>query len=172
MNFSIVGIMRPLWAPQHKLSCAASIWPRLMSKLYERGREGRQESGAFLLGYRCGRRARIVDFALYDDIDPRSLDSGIVHFDGRYFGLLWNLCRERDLEVVADVHTHPGSVLQSPSDQAHPMISRAGHIALIIPRFAAPPVEQREIGMYRYLGAKRWEAVAPNKRETFLHIGL
>jgi proteasome lid subunit RPN8/RPN11 len=172
MNFSILGTMRPLWAPQHELSCAPWTWERLLTKLYERGRHGARESGAFLLGYRSGARARIVDFVLYDDLDPRSLDTGIVRFDGRYFGRLWEICRRRDLAVVADVHTHPGSSQQSPSDQAHPMITRAGHIALIVPRFAARAVQRADIGIYRYLGARRWETVLSSRRRTFLHIGF
>jgi proteasome lid subunit RPN8/RPN11 len=93
-----------------------------------------------------------------------------VRFDGRYFGALWNLCKRRHLAVVADVHTHPGGARQSDSDQAHPMISKAGHIALILPRFAAAPVRRREIGIYCYEGAKQWRSVVDTGR--FFQIGL
>ena len=86
--------------------------------------------------YRKDGRARIVDFILYDDLDPHALDTGIVRFDGRYFGALWDICKRRGLSVVADVHVHPGGSGQSASDREHPMISRAGHIALILPDFA------------------------------------
>ena len=109
---------------------------------------------------------------LYDDLDPRSLDTGIVRFDGRHFGALWDLCRRRDLTVVADVHVHPGSAGQSQSDQAHPMITRSGHLALIIPRFAGSPVRRSEIGIYRYLGARRWETIPPQLHRAFFHIGF
>jgi hypothetical protein len=54
----------------------------------ERGRNASRESGAFLLGHRKDGRARIVDFILYDDLDPHALDTGIVRFDGRHFGAL------------------------------------------------------------------------------------
>jgi hypothetical protein len=52
------------------------------------------------------------------------------------------------------------------------MISRAGHLALILPRFAAAPVRRSEIGMYRYRGAKRWTVVPTNARRKFLYIGF
>ncbi len=52
------------------------------------------------------------------------------------------------------------------------MISRAGHIALIMPDFARPPVRTESVGIYRYLGNKRWDAVPPAARRAFLHIGL
>jgi hypothetical protein len=164
--------MRRLCAPHHRISCSWFVWRRLVATLRTRGRGRTRESGAFLLGYRNGSVARIVDFILYDDLDPHCLDTGIVRFDGRYFGQLWTICAERRLTVVADVHVHPGSETQSDSDQAHPMISRAGHVALILPRFARHPVFRRHIGIYRYLGAKRWSSVPPTDRRNFLYIGL
>jgi proteasome lid subunit RPN8/RPN11 len=116
--------------------------------------------------------ARIERYVPYDDLDPNCLDSGIVHFDGRHYGKLWELCRREELAVVADVHTHPGGVQQSGSDQAHPMVAQAGHLALILPRFAMGRFGRDGIGMYRYLGARRWETVPPAARRDFFHIGL
>jgi hypothetical protein len=163
--------MRRLIAPQHELSCSWPVWLRLMLGLRQRGRFVR-ESGAFLLGVEENGRRRITDFALYDDIDPHALDTGIVHLDGRHFGKVWDLCRLRGLTVVADVHTHPGGSGQSDSDQVHPIIARAGHIALIVPRFAALPITRTELGIYRYLGARRWQAVPTNRHRDFFHIGF
>jgi hypothetical protein len=172
MNFSIARTIRRLWSPRHEISCSWFLWRRLVAKLRERGRAASRESGAFLLGCRADGAARIVDFILYDDLDPHALDTGIVRFDGRYFGELWDICKRRGLSVVADVHVHPGGSGQSTSDRAHPMISRAGHIALILPEFARAPVRRDSIGMYRYLGNKNWDAVPAGARRSFLHIGV
>jgi proteasome lid subunit RPN8/RPN11 len=143
-----------------------------MADLRCRGLNGVRESGAFLLGKRRNGRARMLDFVLYDDLDPHCLDTGIVSFDGRYFGALWEICKKRGVAVVADVHTHPGESWQSDSDRDHPMISRAGHLALIVPRFAASPVRRSEVGIYRYEGAKNWHAVPNDKRRRFFYIGI
>ena len=172
MNFSIATTIRHLWSPRHELSCSWRVWRQLQACLRERGRGRSRESGAFLLGHRSGDRARVVGFMPYDDLDPHCLDTGIVRFDGRFFGSLWETCKRRGVTVVADVHTHPGGSQQSDSDRWHPMISRAGHIALILPRFAAAPVQRREVGMYVYLGAKKWRAVPNDQRRAFLHIGI
>jgi proteasome lid subunit RPN8/RPN11 len=172
MNFSIAQTIHRLCSPQHELSCSWWLWRRLIAKLRERGLSGGRESGAFLLGRRQDGRARVVDFVLYDDLDPRALDTGIVRFDGRYFGDLWDLCKLRGLSVVADVHVHPEDSNQSDSDRAHPMISRKGHIALIVPHFARPPVRIRTIGIYRYLGDKSWDAVPMGKRTNVFHVGV
>jgi hypothetical protein len=172
MNFSIAEITRRLLAPRHELSCSWWLWRRLLTGLRVRGR-GIRESGAFLLGSRdaSGRR-RIVDFVLYDDLDPHALDTGIVRLDGRHFGKLWDLCKARELTVVADVHTHPGGAQQSGSDRAHPIIARAGHLALIVPNFAGQPVKRETLGIYRYGGGGQWKAVPAARRREFFHIGL
>lgn len=172
MNFSIAATINRLLAPRHELSASWLLWRRLLRQLRIRGRASSRESGAFLLGRREDGRARIVDFVLYDDLDPGCLESGIVHFDGRYFSELWDICRKRGLSVIADVHVHPGSSQQSASDREHPMISRAGHLALILPWFAKEPCRREEIGMYRYLGSKRWETIRAEVRSKFLHIGI
>jgi hypothetical protein len=172
MNCSIAEITRRLLAPRHELSCSWWVWRRLLRGLRARGR-GTRESGAFLLGSKNSNgRRRIVDFLLYDDLDPHALDTGIIHLDGRHFGKLWDMCKARGLTVVADVHTHPGGVGQSGSDRAHPIIARAGHLALIVPNFAAVPVRRSALGIYRYGGAGRWEAVAAERRRQFFHIGI
>jgi hypothetical protein len=70
------------------------------------------------------------------------------------------------------VHTHPGSSAQSSSDRAYPIIARKGHIALIVPDFAAWPVRRRELGIYRYLGGGNWDTVPTMQRRAFFHIGF
>jgi len=172
MNFSIAETIRRLCAPQHEVSCSWFLWHRLLVELRKRGRGKIRESGAFLLGLHRNGRARIIDFVLYDDLDPHCLDSGIIRFDGRYFGALWEQCKQRGLTIIADVHTHPGSSEQSPSDRANPMIVRAGHLAIILPRFAGSPVRRAEIGLYRYQGAKHWDAIPVAQHCDFLYIGI
>ena len=172
MNFSIVQTIRQLLAPRHELSCSWWLWRRLWRALQGRG-QGRRESGAFLLGYEDGNgRRRIVDFVLYDALDPNCLDTGIIRFDGRFFGQLWEICRQRNLSVVADVHTHPGGSAQSPSDRAHPMIARAGHLALIVPHYATGKPNRVGLGMYRYCGAGRWESVSARSRAPKFFVGV
>jgi proteasome lid subunit RPN8/RPN11 len=172
MNFSIPAIICRLLAPRHELSCSWRLWRRLLKDLRKRGR-GARESGAFLLGRKdADGRRRIVDYLLYDDLDPRALDTGIVHLDGRHFGKLWDLCKSRNIVVVADVHTHPGGAGQSESDRAHPIIARAGHLALIVPNFAGRPVSCRALGIYRYGGGGRWETIPAGQRRRFFHVGF
>ena len=82
-------------------------WWRLVRELRRRG-AGSRESGAFLLGVRCGQSVIVRDFICYDDLDPKALEFGHVTFHGSGFPLLWTICRQRELQAVADVHTTQG----------------------------------------------------------------
>lgn len=134
------------------------LWQRLLTGLAERG-GGRRESGAFLLGHLAGERAEVTGLAFYDDLDPGCLTGGIS-FASEAYGRLWDLCAEQDVQVVGDAHTHPSRVVdQSALDQAHPMISMSGHVALIFPSFARGEIALRDIGLHDYLGNGNWHAV-------------
>lgn len=150
-----------------RLSCDRAIWQAGVEELRRRTRNGSRESGAFLLGVDGGLTRSIRRFVFYDDVDPHALDLGIVHFNGNKFGRVWEICRAYGEGVVADVHVHPGSYHQSASDQSNPVIPRSGHLALILPDFAARATEPGGIGMYEYLGNKRWKSHTRRGRRFF-----
>jgi len=139
-----------------RLRCRRSLWTAGVRELERRTLAGRRESGAFLLGHDRGKHKEIVEFVFYDDIDPDSLRTGIVRFAGNKLPLLWEHCRKRGYGVVADVHVHPLGYGQSPSDQADPVMPRAGHLAIIIPHFARRETEPGGIGVYEFLGGGKW----------------
>ena len=145
-------------------------WRRLTSDLWIRS-EGMHESGAFLLGFRDGKRRCVVEWILNDDVDPHCLNTGIVILDGQNLGTLWKYCRNKSLEVVADVHTHLGGAGQSVADRENPMIAIPGHIALIVPQFSKPPVDMFKLGIYEYLGEKRWQRLPSTALVTDLSQG-
>ena len=142
-------------APRPRLGIAAPLWHDLLDKLRARG-GGVRECGAFLLGAGTGAQRTANRIVLYDDVDPNCLDNGYVHFDGRHYGRLWEICSAESLTVVADAHTHPYGAGQSYSDRTHPMVSIPGHIALIVPNFAQPPVRPTDVGVYVYRGRHQW----------------
>ena len=130
-------------------------WRNLLSELAARGR-GTRESGAFLLGHRRGRRSRVSCVVYFDDLEPGSLN-GAVHLTHAAYPGLWELCRELKLEVLGDVHTHPGSIVtQSHVDQDNPLIAQVGHVALIVPYYAQGTIATTDVGVYEYQGDNGW----------------
>lgn len=163
----LTSIWRQLARPP-ELSIPVLIWSDLLNGLRARGR-GVRESGAFLLGP-PGQPRRVSSIVFYDEIDPHAFDTGIIVIDGACMADLWAICRRSGLSVVADVHTHPGGASQSESDRRHPMIAERGHVAMIIPDFAAEPVQLKAICLYRYRGNFDWDRLMPKFLRPSLKI--
>lgn len=133
------------------LRMRAREWEAMIAELGRRGR-GDRESGAFLLADRDGHPRTVTRVVYLDDLDPNCLTGGI-EFDGLAYSKLWDLCDAEQRRVVGDVHTHPGrGVRQSHIDAANPMIARRGHVAVIVPNYAATSVRADEVGLHRYDG--------------------
>lgn len=128
-----------------------------MGDLHRRG-GGRRESGAFLLG-RVTEDAKVVsEWVSYEDLDPMSRRHAIIRLDTSAFSRLWQVCGDRNVQVVADIHTHPGRPIQSRSDRAFPMLSLSGHIALIAPHFARGTVTPADVSFNVYVGGGQWNS--------------
>ena len=132
------------------------LWQNLLSELRQRG-AGERESGAFLFATVGSRN--VSSFIPYDDLDEAALETGIITFHATGFVKLWDHCQRHGLNVVADVHTHPtGWTGQSESDRTHPMVAVKGHVALILPHYAAPNDELLNgASVYEYKGNHRWQ---------------
>jgi hypothetical protein len=171
LNYSIRAAIRAFVAPEHRINCSWRTWRRIVGELERRGRR-RHESGVFLLGVeRDGRRA-VTDAVFYDELDPEAYATGVCILHGDAFGKLWTLCRQKKLTVVADVHTHPGAAVQSASDKANPMVARPGHIAIIVPNFAAWPIRADRLGIYEYRGEHKWINRTHPKSRKFFYTGF
>jgi proteasome lid subunit RPN8/RPN11 len=147
------------------LNISQSLWQNLLSDLRQHGR-GERESGAFMLA-KIGSR-EITSFICYDDLDESAFETGIITFHAAGFVKLWDHCQRQGLAVVADVHTHPTNWTgQSESDRTHPMVAIKGHVALILPNYAAPnSLPLNGASVYEYKGSHKWKAHKP-KSATF-----
>jgi len=171
MNFSIKAIIRAFVAPKHRLICSARMWRQILAELERRG-ENYHESGVFLLGVEHEGRREVLDAIYYDQLDPDAYSSGVCVLHGSAFAKLWALCRERNLTVVADAHTHPVEAFQSSSDKANPMVAQVGHIAIIIPNFAREPVLLPHLRIYEYCGEHEWMDCSPARAASYFYTGI
>jgi proteasome lid subunit RPN8/RPN11 len=122
--------------------------------------QGVKESGAFLLGTNDGRIRKVSSYLMYETIAPvSSREHDYVALTAQEMAAAWDHCSRVGLEVVADVHTHPLGPAQSLSDRAHPMVSVAGHVALIVPQFAMRDPTPAELGVHVFHGDSRWTSM-------------
>lgn len=143
--------------PPSTITMPLLLWAALVLDLRKRG-QGRRESGAFLLGRQDGDRAKVRKFICYDDVDANAYQHGAIAFHAAGYAALWQRCKELKLDLLADIHTHPGAdVRQSHIDQRHPMVPIVGHTALIAPFFAHASLWTLiGVGVYEYLGSFKW----------------
>ncbi|MGI8428076.1 MAG: hypothetical protein ACR2OB_01940 [Solirubrobacteraceae bacterium] len=154
-------------AERHQISISRWRWRRLVTELARRGR-GDRESGAFLLARTERSPRRVTAVVFFDDLDSAALN-GAISIRGEAFARLWEICQERGMRVIADVHTHPGAgVQQSPTDAANPMVARSGHVAIIVPRFAKGSPQPHQIGFHVYQGDRTW--TSEYGREAATHL--
>lgn len=126
-----------------------------MDDLCVRGR-GRRESGAFLLAAASAADRVVSSWLPYDVLAPESLTYAYVRLEPDAFTRLWTFCAEKQVKVVADIHTHPKGPGQSWSDKEHPMVALAGHVALIVPWFARRSPTARDVSLNVYQGGGKW----------------
>jgi len=126
-----------------------------MQDLWRRG-SGCREAGAFLVAARQDLRAVVSRWIPYDELDPNALRQLYVKLEPSAFSRLSEFCSALNLQVVADIHTHPYEPVQSESDREHPMLSIPGHIALVAPRFAHGVIAPADVSFNVYLGAGEW----------------
>lgn len=171
MNFSIKPIIRAFGAPKHRLVCSKRVWDPILAELRRRGNQ-RHESGVFLLGVERDGRREVRDVIFYDDLDPEAYRTGVCVLHGDAFAKLWTACRLKKLTVIADAHTHPGEAFQSSSDKANPMVAQSGHIAIIIPNFARPAIQPRQLRIYEYCGEHNWIDRSPTIAPGYFYTGF
>jgi hypothetical protein len=83
------------------------LWARVIFDLRRRG-AGVRESGAFLLGRDDRNPARVNTYICYDDVDAEAYQNGAIAFHANGCAALWQHCRKKQVQLLIDVHTHPG----------------------------------------------------------------
>lgn len=145
--------------PPPRLEIPRGLYDSLIVDLARSGR-GVKESGAFLLGAFDGQRRCVSSYLMYDKVAPlSSRQHAYVAFTAQEMARAWEHCYAVGLQVVADVHTHPFGPAQSVSDRAHPIVSVAGHVALIVPNFATGDPQPRDLGVHLFGGCGRWDSM-------------
>ena len=168
---SLFDWCRRLWPGRPLIEIDCDLWQEIVQELGRRSLGGSREAGVFLLAPPEEGARRVVRAAYFDDLDPDCL-VGNIHIRASGFSKLWDLCDAERLRVIADIHTHPSTLVsQSSTDRGNPMIAREGHLALIVPHYGTRPVQAREVGVHEYRGDRGWASWFGSRTERVLRIG-
>lgn len=156
--------MKPIMVTQQ-------LWEETWIGLRARG-NGRREAACIWSGKRSpdGDIARSVTFL--DDLPGVRASARYHRLSRETIKALFDLLRERQEVIVADIHTHPSDWVDlSPTDEEHPIEFRRGLPAMIIPNFAkfAPALDG--LGLHEYLGDGKWRRLDSEEVEQVLKIG-
>lgn len=149
------------------------LWANVVRDLRRRG-GGVRESGAFLLGRLNSDNPRVTSYLCYDDVDPNAYQLGAIAFHASGCAALWQYCREHQVQLLIDVHTHAGrDVRQSHIDIRNPTLPIVGHTAMIVPYFANTSWwSLKQIGVYEYCGGFNWRTHSPAARDRRVKLSL
>ena len=148
---------------------SASAFARIAGELYRRSGAGRTEAGCFLLGQIRGESRTADDVVFFDEIDPDAYRHGSISLNTAKLSALYDRCEERGLAITGDIHTHPCLAFQSWTDKSHPVVSVAGHVAIVLPYDGRYRISS-QIGAYILKEDGSWDMVRPSTLENFLGI--
>lgn len=74
------------------------------------------------------------------------------------------------MELVAQVHSHPGEAYHSALDDAIPLVTTIGGLSLVVPDFARGPVDVTTYAAYRLSAVGKWEEVEPTALAGLIHV--
>jgi len=114
---------------------------------------GRRECVAYWLG------PRSQDGEVSEIVHPgHSATATSYDVDGSWLNELWVRLARQELELRAQVHTHPGSAFHSSRDNHMAAIQTAGFASLVIPRFALGDVSLEGVHLERRGSDGGWQA--------------
>lgn len=150
---------------------------RVPRELVDAGREHLRVAGekgceAFVLW--AGRRAGDV-FDVLATLVPRQTahrtPSGLlVEVDGDELLRINVWLYDNRLQLVAQLHAHPGEAYHSETDNAYPIMAQAGGLSLVLPDFAVRPFDVRDLAAHRLLPGLGWVRLSDAETATLLKV--
>lgn len=77
---------------------------------------------------------------------------------------------KRGLTLVAQIHSHPSDAYHSTTDDAFPIVARAGGLSIVVPDFAVRPFSLSDCAVYRLSREGIWEHLSMAKTLRLIRI--
>ena len=74
------------------------------------------------------------------------------------------------MELIAQIHSHPGAAYHSDTDDAYPIVTVVGGLSVVVPNFAAGGLNLDEWAVYRLLPKMGWVEIDSPEKEILIHI--
>ena len=77
---------------------------------------------------------------------------------------------KNELQLIAQLHSHPGQAYHSETDDAYPIIAVLGGISIVIPDFAARSFDLEDWAVYRLSDGNGWVGLDINDVKNLIEI--
>lgn len=74
------------------------------------------------------------------------------------------------MQLIAQVHSHPGEAYHSETDDAYPIVTVLGGVSVVVPNFATGGLNLKEWAVYRFMPETGWTALNQTQKDMLIRI--
>ncbi len=119
------------------------------------GRAGR-EGLVLWIGRRDGATFIVTELVIPEQQGIRTNDGVCVIIEGKALARLNADLYRRQLQLIAQIHSHPGAAYHSSTDDEYAIATKVGCLSLVVPDFASHPFSLAECAVFRLSTAGQW----------------
>jgi len=99
------------------------------------------------------------------------LESGLLYaVDGTELHKINFWLHARKLNLIAQIHTHPGEAYHSETDDRYPIVDTHGSVSIVVPDFARRSPRVKDWAIYRCLPVKGWVKLSSSQIRKLIHL--
>lgn len=131
---------------------------------------GGREGLVLWVGRREGPTFFVTDLVIPEQKGIRTMDGVCVVVEGPALARLNADLYKGQLQLIAQVHSHPGAAYHSETDDNYAIATKIGCLSLVIPNFANRPFSLAECAVYRLNTAGKWLELSNCEVDELIHI--
>lgn len=121
---------------------------------------GRKENSTFF----------VTDLVIPEQRGIRTADGVCVVIEGSAIARLNADLYKRQLQLIAQVHSHPGAAFHSATDDEYAIATKIGCLSLVVPNFATRPFFLGDCAVYKLSTTGKWRELSINEASRLIHF--
>lgn len=130
------------------------------------GREGL----VLWIGQKDGTTFNVTELVIPEQRGIRTSDGVCVIIEGNALARLNADLYKRQLQLIAQVHSHPGTAYHSSTDDEYAIATKVGCLSFVIPDFATQPFSLAQCAAYRLSADGEWIELSIGETSQLIHI--
>lgn len=121
-------------------------------------------------GRREGVRFVVTELVIPEQQGIRTNDGVCVIIEGKALARLNADLYKRQLQLIAQIHSHPGAAYHSSTDDEYAIATKVGCLSLVVPDFASRPFSLTECASFRLSPAGQWDELSTIEVSRLIHV--